>query len=106
MSTDPAPAATVARRWGLASVITMVVGLLPSVIVLLLAVTVSPEAPWLFFFTFPMAMMFAVIAGLLGVVGLFFAVRRGAGFGWPVGGLVFALLVVLGIVGLFAGWFG
>jgi hypothetical protein len=52
------------------------------------------------------AMMFAVIAGLLGVVGLFFAVRRGAGFGWPVGGLVFALLVVLGIVGLFAGWFG
>ncbi|MDX2377328.1 hypothetical protein M4I32_11010 [Microbacterium sp. LRZ72] len=99
------PGSVVPRRWGIAAVVTAVVGLLPSLFILLLAVTVSPDAPWFLFFTLPIAVLLATFAVIFAVVGLILGIRRRTGFVWPVIGIVLGLAICVAILGLFAGWY-
>ena len=80
---------------GVAATAVALVGILPTVIVFVLAGTADPNYGWLLFVTLPLALLFGGIALILGIIGLVFARTDRSGFAWPVVGVVLGAVSVL-----------
>lgn len=80
---------------GVAATAVALVGILPTVIVFVLAGTADPNYGWLLFVTLPLAVLFGGIALILGIIGLVFARTDRSGYGWPVVGVVLGAVAVL-----------
>ncbi|WP_149083602.1 MULTISPECIES: hypothetical protein [Microbacterium] len=80
---------------GVAATAVALVGILPTVIVFVLAGTADPNYGWLLFVTLPLAVLFGGIALILGIIGLVFARTDRSGYRWPVVGVVLGAVAVL-----------
>jgi len=71
------------------------VGILPTVIVFVLAGTADPNYGWLLFITLPIAVLFGPVALILGIIGIVFARVDRGGYAWPIVGAVLGALQLL-----------
>lgn len=96
--TTPAVSSVTAQRaWGVAAVVVAAIALVPTAIVLALVAAVDEQYGWGLFISLPLIVAGGVLALLLGVVGVVFAVVRRRGFAWPVVGAISGLVLVLGV---------
>lgn len=90
----PSGPRTRARGWGIASALAAVVGVVPVLLVFLLAVTVDENFGWLLIPAFAWVVLTGAAGVLLGVVGLVLACVDRRCFTWPVVGLVASLALL------------
>ncbi|MEJ6489875.1 hypothetical protein PQI23_09085 [Leucobacter sp. USCH14] len=80
---------------GIAATVVALVGIMPTVIVFVLATTSDPNYGWLLFITLPIAVLFGAVAVVLGIIGIVFARAEPGGYGWPIFGVVLGALQLL-----------
>ncbi|MFS0866575.1 hypothetical protein AB3M83_04455 [Microbacterium sp. 179-B 1A2 NHS] len=86
---------TAQRAWGIAAVVIGALALIPTVLVLILAATVSPDFGWFSLITIPATAVGGVLAALAGVVGIVYARLRRRAYAWPVAGIVLGGLLAV-----------
>lgn len=75
--------------------IAVVLGILPTVVVGILAATLDENYGWFIFVTLPAAAVGGLVAAILGAIGLVIAARQRSRYGWPIAGLAIGLIMVL-----------
>lgn len=79
------------------------VGIMPTLIVVVLASTADPNYGWLLFVTMPIAVLLGAIALVLGVIGIVIARIDRGGYAWPIVGTVLGAAQLFPAIALLAG---
>jgi hypothetical protein len=105
---SPAPTPATTRRrpdvLGIIAVIVGLVGLLPTLVIFLIGLLPDMQMIfWLLIVTLPILGITAVIALILGVIGIIVGVRRGTRYVWSIIGVALALVMLVPIGLLYFG---
>lgn len=95
MSATASVPVTAQRGWGIAAVVIGVLAVIPTIVVLIIAATVSPDFGWFSLVTIPGTAIGGVLGALAGVVGIVYARLRRRAYAWPIAGIALGLLLAL-----------
>ncbi|MFK4762615.1 hypothetical protein ACI3KS_16935 [Microbacterium sp. ZW T5_45] len=97
------PRVNAAKGWGVVSFVILAAGLLPLLIMIVLATVVDPLYGWYMIVIVPLLLLACAISAVLGIIGVVIAARQQNGYRWPLLGLVPSAVIMIVILTVFLG---